>query len=250
MSTTATFEQRAITAGASLRAAFYEGDPMTAPTTFRPPSLEQPRPRSSRRRNLLAVAAAAAVIAAGAAVVTSGGTQQQSLPPAVQPEEKVLTGLRDLPDYPIRLTVPSGMFEVDEDAGSRAFRPLSKQPGGVVITALRSINGTPVDQLPQDVTTLLADRPDVVVTDVRATTVAGLDAQAFTLRVAPGTSPSDLWCPVMEPLCFKLDRRLTAEVLVVDTDAEPLWIATEYTPETQAEVTTAAEQLISSIQLP
>ena len=62
----------------------------------------------------------------------------------------------------------------------------------------------------------------MVVSDVRATTVDGRYAQAFTLSVAPDIRPLDLWCPVVEPLCFKLDQRLTAEVLVVDSDAEQL----------------------------
>lgn len=251
MSTTATFEERATAAGASLRAAFYEGDPMTAPTTFRPPSVDQPEQKRSRGRVLLAAAAAVTALAAGTAVVMGGG-DEQALPPAQAPQtqETELTGLKGLPDYPIRLTMPAGMFEIDEDAGSRAFRPLSKPPGGVVVTALRSVNGTAASALPADVTTLLSTRTDVVVADKGNTTVGGRPAQFFTLTVAPGARPVDLWCPVSEQLCFKLDTRLTSEILVVETSAEPLWIAVEHDADSRAEVQRLAEQLISSIQLP
>lgn len=252
MSTTATFEQRATAAGASLRAAFYEGDPVTTPTTHRPPSVEQPQRRGPRGRVLLAAAAAVVAVATAAAVVLSGDDDDRALPPAQEPQssESVLTGLRDLPDYPIRLTMPAGMFEVDEDAGSRAFRPLSKPAGGVVVTALRSVNGTAATALPADVTTLLSTRADVVVSDKGTTTVGGRPAQSFTLTVAPGAQPRDLWCPVSEPLCFKLDTRLTAEVLVVPSSAGPLWISVEHDESSRTEVQRLAEQLISSIELP
>lgn len=224
---------------------------MTAPTTFRPPSVEQPTGSRSRGKVLLAAAATVTTLAAGTAVVLGGGGDDRTLPPAQQPQtqQTVLTGLRDLPDYPIRMTMPTGMFEVDEDAGSRAFRPVSKQPGGVIVTALRSVNGTSATALPADVTPLLSIRTDVVVSDKGTTTIGGRPAQFFTLRVAPGAQPADLWCPVSEPLCFKLNPALTSEVLVVETSAEPLWITVEHDADSRVEVQRQAEQLISSIEL-
>ena len=247
-----TFEQRATAAGASLRAAFYEGDRMTAPTAFRPRSLEQPTGSRSRGKVLLAAAAAVTALTIGTAVVLGGGGDERALPPAQQPQtqEIALIGLRDLPDYPIRMTMPTGMFEVDEDAGSRAFRPVSKQPGGVIVTALRSVNGTSATALPADVTTLLSTRTDLVVSDKGTTTIGGRPAQFFTLRVASAARPSDLWCPVSEPLCFKLDPALTSEVLVVETSAEPLWIAIEHDADSRPEMQRLAELLVSSIELP
>ena len=250
MSTTATFEQRATAAGASLRAAFYEGDPMTAPTTFRPPTVEQPTGGHSRGAKLLAAAAAVAALAAGTAVVLASTGDERALPPAVQPEPTVLTGLRDVPDFPIGLTVPEGLVEIDEDAGSRAFRLESGIPGSVLITGLRSLNGRPVGELPADVTAAFASRPDVTVTDRRTANVAGRAAQGFTLTVTPGTRPYDLWCPVEETLCFKLDPKRTAEVLVVPTSAEPLWIAIEFTPGTAQDVRALAAELLAELSLP
>jgi hypothetical protein len=249
MSTPQTFEQRALSAGAALRTAFFEGEAMTAPTVHRPPSVEQPRPERPRGRAVLAAAAALAVVAAGAAVVLTSGEDQRALPPAEAPQEEVLTGLLGLPQFPIRLTVPTGLYEVDEDAGSRAFRPVSRQPGGVVVSALRSVNGVAAADLPADVTAAFATRTDVVVSDERTATVAGRPAQGFTLAVAPGAAPSDLWCPVVEQLCFKLDPGLTMDVLVVPTAAEPLWIAVEHTTGSAQEVRGLGQALVASIAL-
>lgn len=249
MSTTQTYEQRALSAGASLRTAFFEGEAMTAPTVHRPPSVEQPRLERPRGRAVLAAAAALAVVAAGTAVVLASGEDQRALPPAEAPQEEVLTGLLGLPQFPIRLTVPSGLYEVDEDAGSRAFRPVSRQPGGVVVTALKSVNGVPTADLPADVTAAFAARPDVVVSDRRTATVAGRPAQAFTVGVTPGAQPTDLWCPVVEQLCFKLAPALAMDVLVVPTAAEPLWIGVEHSAASAPEVRELGRQLVDGIDL-
>lgn len=261
-----TFEQRAQSAGAALRAAFLddtsEGDsmsptttagPSTQPTGAGPASAFPPR----RRRSSRPLAAAAALVLAGTvgaiAAVTSGDDDSDRLTPAEPaPAPSVLQGLRDVPEFPIAMTVPPTLREVDEDPGSRAFDATEPpvNSGGVLITALRSVDGVDAAALPADITTLFADRDDVQVSDVGQTTVAGVTGQSFTLTVAEGARyPRDVWCPIQEQLCFKLDPDKTMDVVVLPTAPAPLWIAVEYTPDAQDEVEAAARQLLGSLRL-
>lgn len=252
MSTTATFEQRATAAGASLRAAFYEGDSMTAPTTHRPPSLEQPTGSRFRGRTLLAAAAAVVAITAGAAVVLDNGDDESALPPAQDPqptEAAVVTGLLGVPGYPLRITVPDGLAEVDEDPGSRAFRPVDGIDGGIVMSGLRSVDGTSAWTLPADVTTLLRARSDLDVSDVGTRTIAGRQGQSFTLNVRDGATAADVWCPIAGPACFKPLAGKAMDVVVLPTATEPLWIAVEYAPGAEAAVSTLADALFAGMEL-
>jgi hypothetical protein len=220
--------------------------------------LEKRLARQRPRRTCVVTAAAAVSVAAAAAGafalsggLTSDPDRDNVLTPADPPAQTVLTGLRGVPDYPVEMVVPPSLYEVDEDAGTRAFAvkdaPLGG--GGVGLTGLRSIAGFDAASLPADITNVFATRDDVVVEDLGVMTVDGMQGQFVRLTVRPGASARDLWCPIAEPACFKLVPDKTLDVVVLPTGAAPLWFGWEYTPEARAAVEAAAADLAATIDI-
>lgn len=213
MSTAQTFEQRAQSAGAALRTAFYDG-PVSSTTTYRSPGVEQVGPRRARGRAVLAAAAALAVVAT-AAVLSDGGTDERSLPPAVPAPEAVPSVAPSPPPVPagkqrVELQGASLLVPAQWRTHLSTLRTVSvglvrsREPGApardglnlVVPAGVLGADGA-VQPAPADLLAWLQQH-DGVTTQVLGTT--DVDGRRATLVLTrPTRSSQPLWCGSASP---------------------------------------------------
>lgn len=175
----------------------------------------------------------AVVCATGAAMLlsltgcTSAATTATagSVPPSAS---EPVTGVMGVEDYPVTMRVPEGVREVSGayDHGSRVFEGRGVT---LIVTALRSVDGRPAEDLPEDVSKFIAEeREDLVVTEAADSRVDGRSAESFTVKMAPGAPRIDLWCPIEERLCWKLPEGGEILVRVAESSTGPVWFDVEY----------------------
>lgn len=181
-----------------------------------------------------------------------------SSPPAAQPSTPSVTsspaatssasasdgrlrGLVGDENFAISMVVPSGAVEIAESAGTRGFKV---DGGGMLVTDLSRLAGTPVGEIPDDVAGFLQESvPNLVVEEVGAAQVDGRAAQSFTLQQA---KPSDLWC-ANRGACFKLLPMTPMDVIAARTPTGMLWLTAEYAPEHRERVRSQFRELVNSI---
>lgn len=194
MSTNDTFEQRALSAGAALRAVFYEGEPMTTTTSYRPPGVGQGEPAHRPGRRLLAAAAVTALLTAGAALVLTGGDEERALPPAQPPQEQAVDP-SGIDVAGVQMPLPAGwQISAQSLRYVQAGNPANRAAEGVNVVVPASVvapDGTR-SATPADLYAWLQARPGLTVQVLRPVEVDGRTGRL--VRVDPQNGSNVVWC--------------------------------------------------------
>ena len=181
-----------------------------------------------------------------AAVATS-----ESSPPAASPTPASATasisGLPTLPDFPVEISPEADWVAGESDAGAISFS-LPDGVGGIAVHAVRTLAGTPQENVPEDVAGFLRERRDeLVVTDPRAVILSGLPAQRFRIAMREGRMPSDLWS--VGDTAFKPLEQATMEVVAVRSSQGLVFVWTEWDPADEQAALTAFDAALEKVRV-
>jgi hypothetical protein len=158
-----------------------------------------------------------------------------------------ISGLPTLPDFPVEISPEADWGAGESDAGAISFS-LPDSASGIAVHAVRTLAGTPQENVPEDVAGFLRERRDeLVVTDPRAVILSGLPAQRFRIAMREGRTPSDLWS--VGDSAYKLLEQAPMEVVAVRSSQGLVFVWTEWEPADEQAALTAFDAALEKVRV-
>jgi hypothetical protein len=156
-------------------------------------------------------------------------------------------GFEGVESFPMKFVVPEGFSSPSEDGGTRGYA-IDGTSGSAAAFLIRSLTQVEAADLPADLAGhIQKTRDDLIVSDIRATRVGGLPAQAFRLKQRFGTAPFDLWC-ARAGSCFKPLAYKPMDVTAVRTGRGLVFFEVEYLPEDREKVQEPMQEWLESVR--